>query len=46
MDDHRRMQPGATLPPHALYHSGTPMPTSDYAVQELGQRQEQTLELV
>ncbi len=25
---------GATLPPYALYHSGTPMPTSDYAVQE------------
>jgi len=22
------------LPPYALYHSGTPMPTSDYAVQE------------
>jgi len=36
--DHRR-QPGATLPPHALDHSGTPIPTSDYAVQELGLRQ-------
>jgi hypothetical protein len=33
-DQHRR-QPGATLPPHALDHSGTPMQTSDYAVQEL-----------
>ena len=30
MDDHHRWQPGATLPPHALDHSGTPMPTSDY----------------
>ena len=31
MHDHHRRQLGATLPPHAL---GTPMPTSDYAVQE------------
>ena len=41
MDDHHRRQPGATLPPHALDHPGTPMTTSDYAVQELGQHQQQ-----
>jgi hypothetical protein len=35
MDDRHPRQPGATLPPHAL----DPMPTSDYAVQKLGQRQ-------
>jgi hypothetical protein len=29
------------LPPHALDHPGTPMPTSDYAVQELCQHQQQ-----
>ena len=33
--DHHSRQPGATLPPHALDHSGTPMLTSDYAVQGL-----------
>jgi hypothetical protein len=35
MHDHHPRQPEATLPPHALDHSGTPMPTSDYAVQGL-----------
>ena len=42
MDDHHRRQTGATLPPHALDHPGTP--TSDYAVQELGQHQQMVLE--
>jgi len=39
MVHHHPRQPGATLPPPALYQSGTPMPTSDCAVQELGQLQ-------
>jgi hypothetical protein len=38
MDDHHRRQPGATLPPHALYHPGTTMPTCEYAVHGLGKR--------
>jgi hypothetical protein len=33
--DHHRRQPGATLPPHALYHPGTLMLTSGYAVPDL-----------
>jgi hypothetical protein len=40
MDDHHPRQSGATLP-YALDHPDTPMPAIDYAVQELGQHQQQ-----